>query len=98
MTTTGAACSTLCSDHGTSVAGVIAARDNDLGVRGVAPRATVYGYNLVRSRLVGGRNTADAMTRNMATTAVSKQQLGAPRRARPGSGRRGRWRRPSTLV
>ena len=32
--------------HGTHVAGLIAARDNDIGVRGVAPRATVYGYNL----------------------------------------------------
>ena len=31
--------------HGTHVAGLIAARDNGIGVRGVAPRATVYGYN-----------------------------------------------------
>ena len=31
--------------HGTNVAGVIAARDNGVGVRGVAPRATIYGYN-----------------------------------------------------
>ena len=29
--------------HGTNVAGVIAARDNGIGVRGVAPRATMYG-------------------------------------------------------
>ena len=35
-------------DHGTKVAGVIAARDNGLGGRGVAPRATVYGYNFRR--------------------------------------------------
>ena len=34
-------------DHGTAVAGIIAARDNSLGVRGVAPRATIYGYNLL---------------------------------------------------
>ncbi len=33
--------------HGTAVAGVIAARDNDLGVRGVAPRATLYGANVI---------------------------------------------------
>ena len=32
--------------HGTNVAGVIAAQDNAIGVRGVAPKATVYGYNL----------------------------------------------------
>ena len=31
--------------HGTAVAGVIAARDNGIGVRGVAPQATIYGYN-----------------------------------------------------
>ena len=35
--------------HGTNVAGMIAARDNDKGVRGVAPRATIYGYNLLGS-------------------------------------------------
>ena len=29
------------------MAGIIAARDDGLGVRGVAPRATVYGYNLL---------------------------------------------------
>ena len=32
--------------HGTPVAGIIAARDNDIGGRGVAPRATVYGYTI----------------------------------------------------
>ncbi|MCH8842582.1 MAG: S8 family serine peptidase, partial [SAR324 cluster bacterium] len=35
-------------DHGTSVAGLIAARDsNDLGGRGVASRASLVGYNLL---------------------------------------------------
>ena len=33
--------------HGTAVAGLIAARDNNVGVRGVAPRATIYGYNFL---------------------------------------------------
>ena len=33
--------------HGTAVAGLIAARDNDAGVRGVAPRAGIFGYNLI---------------------------------------------------
>ena len=37
------------SSHGTSTAGIVAARDNDLGGRGVAPRATVYGYNFLRT-------------------------------------------------
>ena len=35
------------SHHATNVAGLIAARDNDQGVRGVAPRATIYGHNLL---------------------------------------------------
>ena len=64
------------ADHGTSVAGVIAARDNGRGVRGVAPRATVYGYNLI----AGGFTTAnlvDAMTRNMDSTAVSNNSWGS---------------------
>ena len=60
--------------HGTSVAGIIAARDNDLGGRGVAPRATVYGYNLLLSDL--DANEADAMTRNMTTTGVSNNSWG----------------------
>ena len=33
------------ADHGTAVAGLIAAKDNSLGMRGVAPRAKIYGYN-----------------------------------------------------
>ena len=57
------------SSHGTAVAGIIAARDNALGVRGVAPRATVYGYNLTENR--NDKNTADAMTRNLVETHVS---------------------------
>ena len=33
-------------EHGTRVAGVIAARDNDQGGRGVAPQASIYSYKL----------------------------------------------------
>ena len=62
--------------HGTAVAGVVAARDNTLGVRGVAPRASIYGYNLLRS--LTDLNRGDAMTRNMATTAVSNNSWGWP--------------------
>ena len=61
--------------HGTHVAGIIAARDNDIGVRGVAPRATVYGYNFL-----AGPTTifheADAMARHRDTTAVSNNSWG----------------------
>ena len=67
--------------HATAVAGVIAARDNALGVRGVAPRATIYNYNYVEnSTLV---NEADAMTRNKAVTAISNSSYGHPSRGRP---------------
>ncbi len=54
--------------HGTGVAGVIAARDNEIGVRGIAPRATIYGYNFLQNGT--DANEADAMVRNMADTAV----------------------------
>ena len=60
--------------HGTAVAGLIAARDNDKGVRGVAPKATIYGYNYLEA--VSDANRADAMTRNSATTAVSNNSWG----------------------
>ena len=60
--------------HGTAVAGLIAAKDNDKGVRGVAPDATIYGYNYLQS--TGDANRADAMSRNSATTAVSNNSWG----------------------
>ena len=55
--------------HGTQMAGIVAARGNALGVRGVAPQAKVYGYNLALDPTLA--NMADAITREMATTAVS---------------------------
>ena len=61
--------------HGTHVAGIVAARDNDIGVRGVAPRATVYGYNLLAGR-ESIFNEVDAMTRNGVVTAVSNNSWG----------------------
>ena len=60
--------------HGTRVAGILAARDNDIGVRGVAPRATLYGYNLLRDST--DLNEGDAMTRNGVSTAVSNNSWG----------------------
>ena len=64
--------------HGTNVAGVIAARDNAIGVRGVAPRATIYGYNLLADGYVHitDANIADAMARNRVGTAVSNNSWG----------------------
>ena len=64
--------------HGTAVAGIIAARDNGAGVRGVAPRATVYGYNILAAseRHVTDRDRADAMSLNSNVTAVSNNSWG----------------------
>ena len=56
--------------HGTQVAGIIAARDNSLGMRGVAPRATIYSYNILADQYTL-ENAVDALTRNMDTVAVS---------------------------
>ena len=50
------------STHGTSVAGIIAARDNDLGVRGVAPRAKIFAYNAA-ARGISSDHEANAMFR-----------------------------------
>ena len=60
--------------HGTNVAGIIAARDNGIGVRGVAPRATIYGYNFLVDPTV--LNVSDAMIRNAVVTAVSNNSIG----------------------
>ncbi|MBF0360213.1 MAG: S8 family serine peptidase [Oligoflexia bacterium] len=66
------------SGHGTAVAGLAAARDsNGIGVRGVAPRAKVVGYNLLA---LGGRTDADetdAMTRNYDLVSISNNSWGA---------------------
>ncbi len=61
--------------HGTYVAGVVAARDNSVGVRGVAPRATIYGYNYLASTGTDAQRS-DAMTHNAAVTAVSNNSWG----------------------
>ena len=61
-------------DHGTAVAGLIAAKDNSLGMRGVAPEAKLYGYNYLVEQ--SDANEADAMSRNAATTAISNNSWG----------------------
>ena len=61
--------------HGTAVAGLIAAKDNSLGVRGVAPGATIYGYNYLVEQ--SDANEADAMSRNATTTAISNNSWGS---------------------
>ena len=61
-------------NHGTAVAGLIAAKDNNLGMRGVAPEAKIYGYNYLVEDT--DANEADAMSRNASTTAVSNNSWG----------------------
>ena len=56
------------------MAGIVAARDNSIGMRGVAPQATIYGYNFLLEDT--DINAANAMTRNMSDTAVSNNSWG----------------------
>ncbi len=56
------------------MAGLIAAKDNNLGMRGVAPEAKIYGYNFLVYDT--DANGADAMSRNAATTAISNNSWG----------------------
>ncbi len=70
----GAAVRIPLGQHGTAVTGIIAARDNDVGTRGVAPRATVYGYTVPLSILKVSELRAarpDAAVYKADTTAVS---------------------------
>ncbi len=61
--------------RGTRLAGIVAAAgDNSLGVRGVAPQAGIYGYNLAGN--FSGANAKDAMIRNRDITAVSVNNWG----------------------
>ena len=61
-------------NHGTAVAGLIAAKGNSLGMRGVAPDAKIYGYNYLVEQT--DANKADAMSLNAATTAISNNSWG----------------------
>ena len=62
--------------HGTAVAGIIAGRENNIGIRGIAPEATIYGFNLLQN--FSDANAADALSRESATTAVYNNSWGEP--------------------
>ncbi|HVL55797.1 MAG TPA: S8 family serine peptidase [Burkholderiaceae bacterium] len=63
--------------HGTSVAGIIAARDdNAIGVAGVAPRASIVAYNALATST--DADIADALTRDLAANGVYNNSWGSP--------------------
>ncbi len=65
-------------EHGTSAAGVAAARDlNGLGVRGVAPRANMVGYNLIADLSTSTTsNIADSTSRGSSDVHISNNSWG----------------------
>ncbi len=61
--------------HGTCVSGLLGARDlNDVGVRGVAPRASLMAFSLLDD--VTSQNEYDAMTRQKAIVGISNNSWG----------------------
>lgn len=66
-------------DHGTSVAGVAAARGgNSIGVTGVAPLAGLAGYNAIEPSIMSDATIADAHTRNLTTNDIYNGSFGIP--------------------
>ena len=62
------------SGHGTSVAGIIAARDNSTGVRGIAPRATIFGRGVIGNFTFA--NVVKAVSQDASTTSISNNSWG----------------------
>jgi len=68
----------LWANHGTQVAGLIAARDNSFGSRGVAPRAKLFGVNYLDANSTA-LGAAESMLINVRTAAVSNNSWGPGR-------------------
>jgi subtilisin family serine protease len=66
--------------HGTHVAGIIAAKDNDFGVLGVAPDAQIYCMKVLDNNGRGGYNTIEAGIKKAIELGVDiiNMSLGAP--------------------
>ena len=86
------------SSHATAVAGLAAARGyNNIGVRGVAPRATIYSLNILgipstgMSVNVSEVDIADAMVRHKEITAVSNNSWGPINPFSPRGNRYATW-------
>jgi len=76
--------------HGTAIAGLIAARDNDIGVRGVAPRASIFIYDITRGNLTnstraiaGTYHAEDAPHTAISNNSWGPSNLGIPREVEP---------------
>ncbi|WP_419837801.1 S8 family serine peptidase [Candidatus Poriferisodalis sp.] len=69
--------------HGTNVAGIVGARDNLVGGRGVAPRATLTNFDYIDSQ--SSANFLAAWTRHSDVVGVSNHSYG--KSARPGLSR-----------
>lgn len=68
---------TIDEDHGTAVAGLVAARDGDaVGGAGVAPRAALVGFNALATNL--DTDIADALLRDGANIGVYNNSWGSP--------------------
>ena len=61
--------------HGTTVASQAAARDNEVGLRGVAPRLSIYGMNFLQAG--SDHNMIDVFTRDVAGTAAKNHSWGS---------------------
>ena len=61
--------------HGTAVAGLVAARDNEAGVRGVAPRASIHAFDLIWGYATDAQK-ADAAVRHLEATHISNNSWG----------------------
>jgi proprotein convertase subtilisin/kexin type 2 len=69
---------TTSTNHGTRVGGVIAARDlNDLGGKGVAPRANLVGSNFLKDGNSTTTNLSTALNRNVSDYSVISNSWGS---------------------
>ena len=70
-------CSAAVDDHGTAVAGIVLARDdNAIGGAGVAPRASLVAYDALASSL--DVDIADALGRDAQLNAIYQNSWGSP--------------------